>query len=284
MPADTTLSPVARLVRRHDREHFLTALFAPSSGREGLFALYAFNYELAKVREVVSEPMLGRIRLQWWRESIAAICAGGGVRRHEVVEPLGDAIRARQLPRDRFERMIDARELDLDDAPVATLAALEGYAADTAGELGCLAAEVLGVRDPAATAAARRIGIAYGLAGLLRAVPFHARRKRLYLPGDLIADSGLRVQHDLFELKSTPALARTVEPVADAARRHLAAARELRRQVPRAALPALLPAIIAERWLDVLRAAGHDPLDRRVAMPDARASWRLAWAALRRRY
>src|ERR671936_425398 len=81
--ADTDrLSPVAALVRRHDRDRFQTALFAPAARREALFALYAFNYEIARVRERVREPILGRIRLEWWRETIAAAYEGGPVRRH----------------------------------------------------------------------------------------------------------------------------------------------------------------------------------------------------------
>ena len=73
---DGGLSPLAALVRRHDRDRFQTALFAPAARREALFALYAFNYEIARVRESVREPMLGQIRLQWWREAIDAAFAG----------------------------------------------------------------------------------------------------------------------------------------------------------------------------------------------------------------
>src|SRR5271156_3271915 len=81
------LSPVGALVRRHDRDRFQTALFAPAARREALFALYAFNYEIARVRESVREPMLGQIRLQWWREAIDAAYAGAASRRHEVAGP-----------------------------------------------------------------------------------------------------------------------------------------------------------------------------------------------------
>src|SRR5689334_20676146 len=81
------LSPLAALVRRHDRDRYQTALFAPADRRDALFALYAFNYEVARVRENVSQPMLGQIRLQWWREVIAASYAGAPARRHEIVQP-----------------------------------------------------------------------------------------------------------------------------------------------------------------------------------------------------
>src|SRR5215510_12653272 len=96
------LSPVAALVRRHDRDRFQTALFAPAGRREALFALYAFNYEVARVRETVSEPMLGQIRLQWWRDSIVAAYDGGPVRHHIVVEALTRVIRACALTRTHF--------------------------------------------------------------------------------------------------------------------------------------------------------------------------------------
>src|SRR5258706_7401227 len=79
------LSPVAALVRRHDRDRYQTVLFAPAARREALFALYAFNYEIARVRESVTEPMLGQIRLQWWRANIAAASEGSPVRHHPVV-------------------------------------------------------------------------------------------------------------------------------------------------------------------------------------------------------
>src|SRR6202030_2870644 len=93
------LSAVAALVRRHDRDRFQSALFAPAARRETLFALYAFNYEIARVRESVQEPMLGQIRLQWWREAIAAAFEGGHVRNHIVVEPLTAIIRELALSR-----------------------------------------------------------------------------------------------------------------------------------------------------------------------------------------
>src|ERR1700730_16489819 len=104
------LSPAAALVRRHDRDRFQTALFAPARDREALFALYAFNYEIARVRESVREPMLGQIRLQWWREAIATAYEGGAPRHHVVVEAITEAIRGCGLTRAHFDRLIDTRE------------------------------------------------------------------------------------------------------------------------------------------------------------------------------
>jgi len=200
------LSPMARLVRRHDRDRFLTALFAPAQARESLYALYAFNYEVAKTRESVRETMLGRIRLQWWREAVAAIYDGGPIGHHEVTGPLAEAVAAHGLTRAHFDALIDAREADLDDRPPPSLASLEAYAAATSGSLVLLALEALGVRGPDAEEAGRGIGIAYALAGLLRAVPFHAGARRLYLPADLIDAAGIDVERGIFSRNRSPAL------------------------------------------------------------------------------
>ncbi|MGQ0675605.1 MAG: phytoene/squalene synthase family protein, partial [Rhodospirillales bacterium] len=103
-------------VRRHDPDRFLCALFAPAERREDLLALAAFNLELARVRELVSEPMLGRIRLQWWREALGEIYSGMP-RRHAVIQPLHETIKRRGLDRALLDRMIDARESDMDGKP-----------------------------------------------------------------------------------------------------------------------------------------------------------------------
>ncbi|HMD64167.1 MAG TPA: squalene/phytoene synthase family protein [Stellaceae bacterium] len=276
------LSPVAALVQRHDRDRFQTVLFAPAARREALFALYAFNYEIARVRESVTQPMLGQIRLQWWRENIGAAFGGGAIRHHPVVEALA-AIRDLGLTRDHFDRLIDARETDLADEPPASLAALEDYAEGTSSRLIYLALEALEVRDMAALVSGRHVGIAYALSGLLRAVPFLAAAGRSIIPRDIAARSGLEFG-DFRGRRSSPALCAAVAEIAAAASKHLQAARALRNRIPRSALPALLPAIIAQRSLTRLKQAGDDPFDPALATPDPLQSWRLAVAALFNRF
>ena len=260
---ERALSYCGAEVRRHDPDRFLTALFAPAERREDLFALYAFNIEVARTREMVSEALLGRMRLQWWRESIAGIYAGDQ-RGHEVARALAQAVARAGLSRGHFDRLIDAREADLDDDPPASLDALVAYAEGTSSSLVALALEALGARGEAATVVARDVGIAWALTGLLRAVPFHAQRRRLYLPRDLMAVAGAKAG-ELFERGRTGGLALVVEQVAARAREHLVAARSLRRRLPRAALPALLPATLVDGYLAELRRARYDPfaLDQR---------------------
>jgi NADH dehydrogenase [ubiquinone] 1 alpha subcomplex assembly factor 6 len=270
---------LAQSLRRHDRDRYLTALFAPAERRGALIALYAFNFEVAKTREIVHEPLLGRIRLQWWRESIDAIYRGLPLRKHEVVEPLAAAIRRHDLTRYHFDRLIDAREADLADEPPASLAALELYAEDTAARLVRLALEILDARDEAAGEAGRHLGIAWALTGLLRALPVHARQRRVSLPADLIAETRLDVARFL-ELKPSPALRQIVEQLAQRAREHLSAARAKRAAIPRQALAALLIGTLADSHLGRLARAGYDPFARDLARPDTLASWRLTMARL----
>ena len=139
------LSPVGALARAADYDRYLSALFAPAARREALFALIAFNHEIARIPEAVSEPMLGRIRLQWWRETLEAIHDGKPARRHEVALPLADAIHAWGLDRGAFERLLDGREADLEPDAPPDLAGLERYAAATGGALTALMLQACGV-------------------------------------------------------------------------------------------------------------------------------------------
>ncbi len=277
------LSPVAALVRRHDRDRFQTVLFAPAARREALFALYAFNSEIARVRERITQPILGRIRLEWWRASIATAFEGGPIRHHIVIEPLTRAIRDLALTRAHLDRLIDARETDLDAEAPASLAALENYAEAASARLIYLALEILGVRDPAARQAGFHVGIAYALAGLLRAIGYQARAGRQLIPTDLAARAGLD-QEDYRALRVTPALRAATAELAAAAQRHLGLARTEHGKLPRSALPALLPAIAAERSLRRLKGVGFDPFDQTLAAPDPLQSWRFVAAALFNRF
>ncbi len=278
-----TLSPVAALVRRHDRDRFQTALFAPDARREALFALYAFNYEIARARESVSQPVLGRIRLEWWRENIAAAFGNGPVRRHPVVDALTSVIRGAGLTPGYFDRLIAAREADFDDDPPADMAALENYAEATSSNLIYLALDVLGTRDPAASEAGRHVGIAYALSGLLRALPLRTATTRPVIPADIARRHRLDLESDQ-QSRGSPALRAAVAEIAAAAEVHLRTARRQCDAVPRAALPALLPAVIAGRTLRRLRRAGYDPFERTFGRSDPLQSWRLTAAALRGRF
>lgn len=282
MSLDERLSDCARQVRRYDRDRYLTALFAAPDRREALFAIAAFNLEIAKIREVVTEPLLGEIRLQWWRETIDEIAAGT-VRRHEVAVPLASAIRRFGLTCGHFQRIIDARAFDLKDRAPADLAELEAYAEATAAPLNRLALEVLEVSGEDAERVAAFLGRATALTGLLRAIPFHARHRRVYLPTALVEEVSVQMG-ELFELRPHAGLARAVERLAAVAARHLDAARQAGKALPRAASPVLLQAVLADGHLRVLCKARYDVFAPSVQTAHPLRVAGLMWRAAIRRY
>ncbi len=276
------LSYCGNEVRQYDPDRFATAMLAPPAYRDGLFSLYAFNLEVAKTREAVSEPMLGEIRLQWWREAIEGIY-DGTPRRHEVVQPLAKLVADHALTRRYFDDLIDARAKDLaDDAP-ESLETLLRYAEGTSSNLIWLALESLGVRTEAALTAGRHVGIAWALIGLVRAMPFHLAQRRVYLPEELIGRHRVE-RRDLMELRPEPAIAAAVQDIAILARTHLEKARASRGNVSKQALPALLPAALTDLYLRRLASAGYDPFDPSLAVPNRFVGIRLAMKMMMGRY
>ncbi len=267
------LSYCADLVRRADHDRYLTALFAPAEARERLFALYAFNYEIAKVRETVSEPMLGQIRLQWWREAIAGIY-DGTPRKHAVVEALATA--AARAPRAGFEAMIDAREIDLAGRAPANLAELETYCEGSSAQLLWLAAAMLGDADASVRGALGHLGIAWALTGLIRAVPFQARARRRFVPDDVAAEAGLH-EEALFALKPSAELRVAMRRIASAAERHLSAATGA--PVRGAARPLMLFAPLTRAYLRRLARQGYEVMAQPVRLGTVRKIALLWWAA-----
>lgn len=278
----TKLSYCGEEVRTHDHDRFLTCLFAPSARREDLFALYAFNLEVAKTAEVVSEPMLGRIRLQWWREALDGVYQGTP-RKHAVVEPLAAAVKKCDLPRTLFDAIIDGRELDLEDEPLRDLQSFETYTAMTSAALTRLAAMVLGVKAEDALQAADHVGSAWAMIGLLRAVPFHAARKRLFLPVELTDKYDLE-RGDLFELRPSKALAKITEEIAKHAEVRLREARTRNQSFDRSTIAAVLPAVIARQHLKNLAGAGWNPLDPSAQGPNHGLALKVFFAYLLARF
>ena len=240
----TTLNEaIVALVRRHDPDRFLTALFAPPEKRDALLTLYAFNHELARAREAVSEPPLALIRLQWWREVVE-----GARRRHEVAEPLAGVIEAGELGRPELLALIDARAIEAEPT-IDTLEAWRAYVLGNAGGLAVAAGRLLGAPDPEVL---RSAGAAYGVAGVLRNVPTHARQGRCMLPDDVLSEHGLTRE----QIIASPAAA----PVQAVIRRMIHEGlglldRPLR--LPKRALAAALPAVLASR--DLRRALPFPP-------------------------
>jgi phytoene synthase len=275
------LSHCADYVRRHDRDRFLCSLFAAPEKREALFTLYAFNQEVSKTREMVTEIMLGHIRLQWWRDTLTELGAGQ-VRKHEVVEPMADLVNAGQLSVSDLESVVAAREFDLEDRQPETMDELDRYIDQTSGQVAILAARLLGAESEEAEYAARLAGNAYGLVGIMRAIVFHGRAKRLYLPKDRMEHHNV-AQGDVFEFRKKDKVRALIKELAEQAKVRIKDARKHRKALPKQAHAAALPLVLADGYLTKLAKAGFDPFSAKFGLARP-ASLKLTLNGLIKRY
>ena len=237
--------PIATLVRTHDPDRFLTALFAPPEQRAALLTLYAFGHELARAREVTSESHLTLIRLHWWREVVE-----GARRRHEVATPLSALLDSGRLPRDLLVRIVDAHETEA-DPEIETLAAWRTWLLEGMGGIAVAAATLLGAPVPESL---RPLGAAFGAARVVRWNRTLAMRGRCLLPADLLAEAGLTVA-EAIAAPDTEGVSQVLCRLAGMGEAWLATGPSGR--VPRGWIAAALPAILARR--DLRRAPAFSP-------------------------
>ena len=263
-------------VRTADRDRYTADLFLPEPARRHIFALHAFNAEVARVRDAVSDPQLGEIRLQWWRDALNGDDGG-----HPIATAVRRTIAEFKLPVAAFERLLDARTFDLYDDPMPTLNDLEGYAGDTSSSLIQLAAIVLaGGRDPGTAEAAGHAGVAYAITGLLRALPFHARRGQQYLPQDVLAKHGADPAA-VFSGQSTAALRAVLADLRERARDHLARGERALAALTGDVKLAFLPMTLVRPYLDLMERPRYEPLGQPADLSAWRRPW-ILWRATRR--
>jgi 15-cis-phytoene synthase len=267
-----------QLVRAADKDRFLATLFAPADRRSHLFALYAFNVEIARVRELVHEPLAGEVRLQWWRDGLEGR-SQGEMRANPVSDALLDTIARFKLPTERLVGLIEARTFDLYDDPMASLSELEGYTRSTSSVVIELASAILCGSELELGETATHAGIAYAIAGLLRAFPVHAARGQLYLPRDLLERQGI-VRQDIYARPATAGLLAALSELRQQARHHLAELDEWRSLVPPEASPAFLPVALVPAILASMERSSYDPF-KLVELSQWRRQWTL-WRAARR--
>jgi phytoene synthase len=267
------------LVRAADKDRFLSSLFAPAEHRGALYALYAFNIEIARVRESIREPLAGEIRLQWWNDALAGKAAGD-VEANPVAAALLTAAARYRLPVELLTGLIAARRFDLYDDPMRTLADFDDYGRATSSTLIELAARILGGTEvPGLSPLALHAGLGHAIAGLLQAFPIHAARGQLFLPLEVLERHGAGPQ-DVAAKPATAPLRSALAELRRQAREHLAQAGRLSTGIPDAGLPALLPVTLARPVLDRMERADYDPF-----VPVELSQWRrqwLLWRAARR--
>ena len=222
-----------RQARQHDYDRYIITLAAPSAMRGYLAVVVAFNDEIARIRDTVSEPALGDIRLAWWREAINEAASGSTID-HPVARAIAETFRQTGLDPRHLHAMIDARQRDLDDTPFQTLEELELYAEATAGSLAHAQLDILGVKDETAITATDQSATAWALIGSVRALDHHRRAGRQFISSDV----------------ETPAILRRAEDL-------ILFARGQSRKIPRRAAPVLMTNLLADQYLARLKTGNN---------------------------
>ena len=269
----------ADLVRAHDFARYASTLFMPAEQRRALWALYAFNVEISRVREQVSQPLPGEMRLQWWTDMLGG-AGHGGVEGNPVAAELLLAIRNWRLPVERLSRLIDEHQFDLYNDPMPTMAALEGYISDTSSALFSLGARITGSQSDEIEHLARHAGLAQGMAQVLAALPMDASRRQSFVPLQLLESNGCGLE-EVFAGRQTPKLRAALDQLVGEAQAHLKMALALLATAPAQVRPVFLPLALVGRNLQRMSRADNDPFVPQVTSR-LRTLWTL-WRASRSR-
>jgi 15-cis-phytoene synthase len=267
----------AELVRSSDFPRYASTLFLPAAPRRALLALYAFNAEISRVREQVSQPLPGEMRLQWWTDMLAG-AGHGGIEGNPVAAELLLAIRSFRLPVERLSRLIEEHQFDLYNDPMPSMAALEGYIDDTSSALFSLAAGIAGGQSDEIEHLARHAGLAQGMAQVIAALPLDSSRRQLFVPLQLLEGHGSNIE-EVFAGRQTPPLRAALDQLIGEARDHLKTAFALLENAPPQVRPVFLPLALVARDLLRMSRADNDPFAPRVTSR-FRTLWTL-WRASR---
>ena len=269
-------------LRETDRDRYLACLLSPEDRRRSLAALYAFSAELARIRDLVHEPLPGEVRLQYWRDLLEGQ-SHGSTEANPLAAELLTAIEAHNLPRATLVDMVDARVFDLYDDPMESRNSFEGYAGETASALIQLASLVLSPEKAALSAeAAGHAGVAQAIAGCLLLMPLHQRRGQLYLPLDILAAVGLD-RDGFLEGKDVKRIDAAIDAFAGLGLEHLGKARNTGR-IDAQVFPAFLPVALTQAILVQAQRRGSALFARSLQLPQWRRQIRLAMAAIGGRF
>jgi phytoene synthase len=253
---------------------YYSFLFLEPARRRAITALYAFCREVDDVADEVSDAALARTKLAWWRTEVANLFAGHP--QHPVTKALAPFTQEYRLDAARLNEIIDGMEMDLTRHRYADFESLRLYCHRVAGVVGQLSASIFGYRQPATLEYAEALGIAFQLTNIIRDVGEDARRGRVYLPADELAQHGLTVE-DILERRAGEAFQRLMEFQADRAQAFYEKAFGLLAPEDRRDQRAgLIMAAIYRTLLDEIRRDRFDVLDRRVALTPLRKLW-IAW-------
>jgi len=271
---NTSAAFCAEIVRNHDFENYASTLFAPLRCRRALLALYAFNVEIVRVREQITQPLPGEVRLQWWMDMLAG-AGHGGVEGNPVAAELLLAIQDYGLPVEQLSRLIEAHQFDLYNDPMPDMAALERYLGDTSSALFSLASRVVGHPSNETDHLARHAGLASGMARVIAKFGADASRRQSYVPLQLLEQHGVDLEQ-MFAGRDSPSVGAAIGGLADEARSHLEVALGLLPNLPPQSRGVYLPLVLVRRALDDVVGADINPF-----VPRPLSRLRILWTMWR---
>jgi len=183
---------------------YYSFLYLPSEKRRAITALYAFCREVDDIVDECTEESVARMKLAWWRQEIASVYSAeqGKKPSHPVAKSLVAVIKTINLSASQLIEIIDGMEMDLDCNRYADFSTLQLYCHHVAGVVGQLSAEIFGYQDPKTLEYAHNLGLAFQLTNIIRDVGEDARRNRIYLPEDELAQFGVSSEDILHSRES----------------------------------------------------------------------------------
>lgn len=250
-PNADSFAHAAEQLRELDPDRYAASLIIPPEHRAGVQALYAFAAEVAAIRERVSEPAPGEIRLQWWVDALEGE-GHGAVAHNPIANALLTTLKKYDLPKVPLLRLLAARRFDLYGDAMPDRGQFEGYAGETVSILYQYAAMILagGPAEQAADAAGH-LGVAQALAGHLRAFGFNASRSQLFLPLSVFTAHGVR-ESEIYAGQGSAGLNAALDQLCELGQDHAQKARSALVQVPRSMRAAFAPLVLVEADLRVL--------------------------------
>jgi phytoene synthase len=249
---------VAAILRASDRQRYLASLFQPEPHRPAVQALFAFNAEVATIRDRVRDPTAGEIRLRWWRDALSGT-RHGDVERSPVAAALFAALDHYAIPSEPLIRLVDARRFDLYNDPMPDIATFEGYAGETNSVLYQLNLAILaGGVIPTNGDAAGHLGVAHALIGHLLAFGDNARRGHLFLPLEVFRAAGADVE-DTLRAPQPASVSTALGLLAELADEHLAKADAAIRLMPVPLRAAIAPLPVLRATLRSVRRGKSAP-------------------------
>jgi NADH dehydrogenase [ubiquinone] 1 alpha subcomplex assembly factor 6 len=245
-------------LKKYDYYRYLCCLLAPAHFQHRFFAIYAFNNEIAKIKDVITEPMAGHIRLQWWRDAVEEIYNGKPVKHdNQVVRDLYKVISEVDISKDLIDSLIDAREADIEFSMPEDIASIKNYAIGTSSRLFELLLAASEINEKHAKEATYYAGIVYALTGIMRSLKYNAYHGRVMLPKDMMNKVGIS-EEDIIEGRYLDRTRPIVHIICDKVEVNLTHVRALLKDAPRSAINVFLPLAIVDIFLRRIKKNNYD--------------------------